>query len=92
MAEETVGGLSDWQRSFCTPEVPKGWSKSQGMGQNSGVQLNPYSPLLSKSVDTCLHRELKKLSVCVCASPKPHLTAAVFHKDLGPKLQGIGLL
>lgn len=21
MAEETVGGLSDWQRSFCTPEV-----------------------------------------------------------------------
>lgn len=29
MAEETVGGLSDWQRSFCTPEVLRIYSNGR---------------------------------------------------------------
>ena len=56
MAEETVGGLSDWQRSFCTPEVPKGWSGwSQGMDQNSGTQLNRLNRLSRRWKKLCVH-------------------------------------
>ena len=77
MAEETVGGLSNWQRSFCTPEVPKGWS-ARVRAVRGWIKIRERN-----STDSTHSRRWMPLEETMCASQKPNLRAgAVFHEYL----------
>lgn len=39
--EEIVGGLSAWQRSFCSPQVPVGWK-----GWCQGIRCERFDPMV----------------------------------------------
>ena len=72
MAEETVGGLSDWQRSFCTPEVPKGWS-ARVRAVRGWIKIRERN-----STDSTHSRRWMPLEETMCPSQKPNLTPGGF--------------